>query len=79
MTHSQPIDSQAEWLKVLGKGMITIPISWRKELNIKPGDIVKAKKVGDRVFIEAPTQKSAPYRTYSDAEIASFIKDDKLE
>jgi len=78
MSYSQPVDSKDEWLKVLGKGMITIPISWRKELNIKPGDMVKAKKEGDRVFIEAPIQKSAPYRTYSDAEIASFIKDDML-
>ncbi|MDA1316974.1 MAG: AbrB/MazE/SpoVT family DNA-binding domain-containing protein [bacterium] len=78
MTFSQPIDSKSEWLKVLGKGMVTIPISWRKELNIKPGDMVKAKKEGDRVFIEAPMQKTAPYRTYSDAEIAQFIKDDTL-
>ena len=78
MTNLQPAQSQDEWLKVLGKGMITIPINWRKELNIKPGDMVKAKKEGERVYIEAPQQKSAPYRTYSDAEIAQFIKDDSL-
>jgi len=71
-------NDQSEWLKVLGKGMITIPINWRKALNFKQGDILKASKRGNQVIIEAPTQKSVPYRLYSDAEINSFIKDDSL-
>jgi len=76
MTTLSPQSEQSEWLKVLGKGMITIPIDWRKALNFKEGDIVKATKRGDQVVIEAPAQKTVPYRMYSDAEIASFTQDD---
>lgn len=72
-------NNQEEWLKVLGKGMVTIPKKWRKELGIENGDIVKAKKVGNRVVIEAARAKAtAPYRIYSAAEIDEFLREDKL-
>ncbi len=72
-------NNQEEWLKVLGKGMVTIPKKWRKELGIESGDVVKAKKVGNRVVIEAAkTKATAPYRIYSGAEIDEFLKEDKL-
>lgn len=67
-----------EWLKVLGKGMVTLPKKWRQELGIDEGDIVKAKKEGDRVVIEPQRFRLAPYRIYSDAEIEEFLKKDKL-
>lgn len=73
------INNQEEWLKVLGKGMVTLPKRWRDELGINTGDVVKAKKEGKRVVIEARKLiKGAPYRTYSDREIDEFLKEDKI-
>ena len=74
-------NNQEQWLKVLGKGMVTLPKKWRQELGIENGDIVKAKKEGNRVVIEAqpPAKQTAPYRIYSDAEINQFLEDDKLQ
>lgn len=72
------ITTQEEWLKVLGKGMVTLPKKWREEMGITPGDIIKAKKEGNKVVIEAQQNASVPYRVYTDAEIATFLKDDKL-
>ena len=72
------IDSNQEWLKVLGKGMVTLPKQWREELGLQPGDIVKAKKEGHRVVIETLQGRSVPYRVYSRAEIEKFLKEDRL-
>ena len=72
--------NKEEWLKVLGKGMITLPKRWRDEMGIENGDVVRAKKEGDTVVIEAKPQArpSAPYRVYSDEEIKEFLAEDKL-
>lgn len=69
-------DNQGEWLKILGKGMVTLPKKWREELGISSGDIVRAKKYGNRVVIEPQKNKLAPYRVYSDSEIDEFLKED---
>lgn len=70
--------NQEEWLRILGKGMVTLPKKWREELGIESGDIVKAKKEGDRVVIEAQKLTRVPYRVYSDNDIEEFLKEDKL-
>ena len=76
---SQPaVNTNQEWLKVLGKGMVTIPKEWREQLGFKEGDIVRAKKEGNRVVIEPQQGSLAPYRVYSGAEIEQFLKEDKL-
>lgn len=76
----QPItnNSQETWLKVLAKGMVTLPKKWRDELGITNGTLVKAKKEGNKVVIEVQPRKLAPYRVYSDAEIDEFLKEDEL-
>ena len=72
-------NKKEQWLKVLGKGMLTLPKIWRDEAGIETGDIVKAKNEGGKVVIELPKQiKKAYYRVYSDAEIDEFLKEDKL-
>ena len=70
--------SQQEWLKVLGKGMVTLPKKWRDEMGIVNGDIIRAKKEGNKVIIEASQKQTAPYRVYTNAEIDQFLKEDKL-
>jgi AbrB family looped-hinge helix DNA binding protein len=69
-----------EWLKVLGKGMITLPKKWRIEMGIENGDAVKAKKQGNTVIIEGKPQAPppAPYRVYSAEEINEFLDADRL-
>lgn len=67
---------QEELLRVLTKGMITIPKSWRDELGINEGEIIKAKKSGYRIIIE-PSKKTVPYRVYSQRELEQFLKDDE--
>jgi len=76
---SQSANNQQEWLKVLGKGMVTLPKKWRDDLGIDTGDVVKAKKEGNKVIIEAGKTGNVPYRIYTKAEIEEFINEDKLE
>lgn len=71
--------NQEEWLKILGKGMVTLPKKWRDELGVSSGDIVRAKKEGNRVVIEPQRSNLAPYRVYSDKEIDEFVRDDRLD
>lgn len=70
-------DQQEEWLKILTKGMVTLPKSWRKELGIEEGKMVKAKKVANQIIIE-PMEKPVSYRTYSQKELQQFLRDDQL-
>ena len=72
--NSQP---QAEWLKILGKGMLTIPKPWREELGFKEGEMVQAEKTKDGILIR-PQKKTAPYRVSSKSELLQFVKEDTL-
>ncbi len=73
-----PSTSQEEWLKVLGKGMVTIPKKWRDDLGIAEGDVIKATKQGGNVILTSPKTRAVPYRIYTDEEIKTFLKDDRL-
>ena len=77
---NQPItdDGQEAWLKVLAKGMVTLPKRWRDELGIENGTLIKARKEGNKLIIEVQPRKLAPYRVYNDAEIDEFLKEDEL-
>lgn len=81
MNNLSPFNNQLnqpeQWLRILGKGMITIPSAWREELNLKPGKLIKAKKSGRRVILES-SEENAPYRIYTDSEIKQFLKEDRL-
>ena len=74
---NQPTTNNTEWLKILGKGMVTIPKKWREEMGINKGDVIKAKKEGSRVVIEAQEEK-VPYRVFSDQEIEEWLAEDRL-
>ncbi len=73
----QKDQNQENWLKVLDRGMVTIPKKWRDELAIKPGQVLKAKKQGQKIIIE-PKDKPAPYRVYSQEELSDFVARDAL-
>lgn len=67
---------QEEWVKILGKGMITIPKSFRDELNFKEGEVAKIKKIGRRLIIEP--RDTVDYRIYSDKELEEMLKENRL-
>ena len=74
---NQIILPQEEWLRVLKKGMVTIPKAWRLDFGFEEGSFIKAKKTADKITIE-PTEKKVPYRIYSQNELLGFIKNDRL-
>ena len=72
-------NKKEQWLKVLGKGMLTLPKRWRNEAGLETGDVVKAKKEGSKVVIELKERsKQVPYRIYTDAELKQFLEEDRL-
>lgn len=72
-----PNKSQEEYLRILGKGMVTIPKEWRDELGLEEGGIVRAQRVGSKMIIEAES-KSVPYRIFSKEEIEAWLEEDQL-
>lgn len=66
-----------EWLRVLGKGMITIPKEWRDEFGMETGKFVKVFKTQEGITIK-PTVKAAPYRIYSKKELKKFVEEDMI-
>lgn len=70
-------ESQEEYLRILGKGMVTIPKAWRDELGLEESSIIKAKKIGDRIIIESES-KFVPTRTFRSQEIKEWLEADKL-
>ena len=75
-TQNQP---QETWIKVLSKGVITIPKEFREQLGLEEGDVTKAKIEGDNLVIQSrKIAQYAEYRTFSKAQIDEFIKEDQL-
>lgn len=70
------ISYDEEWVKILAKGMITIPKSFRDALGIKKGEVAKIKKIGQRLLIEP--REVADYEVYGDKEFKKMLKEDKL-
>lgn len=71
------LQPQEQWIKILDKGMLTLPKKWREDLNLSKGKLVKARKKGKTVILE-PQENEAPYRLYTDTEIEEFLKEDKF-
>jgi len=65
-----------EWIRILSKGMITIPKAFRDGLGIKEGEIARIKKIGRRLVIEP--REIADYEVYSDDELKTMLEEDKL-
>lgn len=67
---------QETWVKILNKGLITIPIAMRKKVGIEEGEIVRARVIGNAIVIEP--RQSIQYRLFSDKEVETWLKKDKL-
>jgi AbrB family looped-hinge helix DNA binding protein len=70
---------QETWIKILSKGVITIPKEFREQLGIEEGDVARAKIEGDNLVIQLrKVAQYAEYRTFSKSQIDEFIKEDQL-
>jgi AbrB family looped-hinge helix DNA binding protein len=73
------IKPQETWIKVLSKGVITIPKEFREQLGLEEGDVAKAKIEGNKLVIQSrKVAQYAEYRTYSKEELDQFAKEDQL-
>lgn len=76
---AQSVTTQEAWIKVLSKGIITIPKNFREELGLNEGDVAKARIDGDRLIIESrKTAAYKEYRTFSKEQIEQWAKEDQL-
>lgn len=66
-----------QWVKILSKGLITIPKNYREELNLKEGEVARVRLLGKRLIIE-PRQYVDNYEEYSNKEFKQMLEDDKL-
>ena len=64
------------WVKILNKGLMTIPKAMREKVGIKEGDVAKARVEGNKIVIEP--REEVDYRIFTDEEIKRWKKEDKL-
>jgi len=69
-------DFETQWVKILSKGLITIPKSFRDALGLKEGEVARVKRTGRRLIIEP--REAVDYEVYSDRELKKMLKEDKL-
>lgn len=76
MTPPVAVPVTEEWVKILGKGMVTIPKKFRDDLGMREGEVARIRKVGKRLVIEP--RNFADYEVYSDADLRAMLAADKL-
>ena len=64
------------WIKLLSKGLLTIPKPMREQLNLQEGEVVKIRVIGKRLVIEP--RELADYKMISDEELNEMIEMDTL-
>lgn len=76
MTPPVAVPVTEEWVKILGKGMVTIPKKFRDDLGMREGEVARIRKIGKRLVVES--RDIADYETYTDADLRAMIAADKL-
>ena len=76
MIPTQAVPMAEEWVKILGKGMVTILKKFRDDLGIREGEVARIRKIGNRLVVES--RDAAAYETYSDSEFREMMLADKL-
>ncbi|MEK7597015.1 MAG: AbrB/MazE/SpoVT family DNA-binding domain-containing protein [Patescibacteria group bacterium] len=72
----QPFVQDETWIKILPKGLITIPKKIREKLSIKEGDVAQINISRNSIVIKP--RESVEYRLFTNKEIRQWVKDDKL-
>lgn len=65
-------------VKILPKGLITIPKQWRQELGFEENGLARLRRLGNRLILEPVNVVSYRLRNYSKEEIEQFIKEDRI-
>ena len=65
-------------VKILPKGLVTIPKKLRLDIGLEENGLARIKKEGKRLILEPVDIISYPLREYSVEEIKQFIKEDRL-
>jgi len=76
MTPPTVVPINEEWVKILGKGMVTIPKKFRDDLGMREGEVARIRRIGNRLVVES--RDVADYETYNDRELRAMIAADKL-
>ncbi len=76
MQLSQFSTQDETWIKILPKGLITIPKKIREKLGLKEGDVAQVK-ISDNTIVIIP-RESVEYRLYTKEEMEQWVKDDEL-
>jgi AbrB family looped-hinge helix DNA binding protein len=73
------VKPQEMWIKILSKGIITIPKEFREQLGLAEGDVAKAKIVGGKLVIQSrKTAEYEDYRIFTKEQIDEWVKEDQL-
>ena len=70
---------QAQIIKILPKGLITIPKKFRQNLGLEENGLARVKQDAGRLIVEPVRTIPYPVRSYTDAEIDEFLKLDAQE
>jgi AbrB family looped-hinge helix DNA binding protein len=68
--------NQTEWVKVLTKGLITIPKRFRDQLGLNEGEVAQVRKWGRRLIIQP--REVVDYEVYTNQELDQMMVEDKL-
>ncbi len=77
MQTQTPQEPQETWVRVLKKGIVTLPKAMREKAGIKEGDVAKATLIGNMIVIE-PRAVVYEGRVFTDEDIARWKEEDKL-
>ena len=61
------------------RGTVTIPKKIRQKANLQENAILLASYSDGKIIFEPLPESPYPVREYTDAEIAQFLEDDKLD
>lgn len=66
-------------IKIQPKGLMTIPIKFRRALGLTANNLARIKKEKGRLVIEPVRTLPYPVRSYTDAEVDEFLRLDAKE
>ena len=73
------VQQQEEIIKILPKGIMTIPKKFREALGFVENGLARVKQEKGRLVLEPVRTLPYPVRTYTKEEIEEFIALDKKE
>ncbi|MBI4035302.1 MAG: AbrB/MazE/SpoVT family DNA-binding domain-containing protein [Candidatus Chisholmbacteria bacterium] len=73
------LTTQPQLVKILPKGLMTIPKKFRQQLGFEENGLARVKPDAGRLIVEPVRTLPYPVRSYTDKEIDEFLKLDEEE